>query len=385
MQLSSKSKYTMIKYIFLTLSIAIIFFVFYKQYDFSKKTKEYMTELNDELSQIPDTKSCSNDFADPKNLPLKEYCVKSSFNTAYDGTDVSVDTIKKRIEEGYRFIDLNVFSASGDIYVGYSSDNSPSLISKKLLLSDALKQINDTAFSSTTVFNSHLTDVAWYPIIVHIRIYRTPNSTIDILSNIEKIINGPNGSPPVYKTNYLRNADGIPEQINGCTTISTLSRKMIFSMDILNILEIYAPISYQRASTVPPETISSLQKFVNILSGGSTFPAFYRYTDDSLIYRTNKLAIGDVSMKGSLKTNVKQMYISFPHPDDVSKTKNASGSGILQPDTKSAILDRSIQFLPLRVYLADTNLNNYINMFDEIGTPFAPMIHAYQYLNKPTK
>jgi hypothetical protein len=392
-----------IKYTLLILSISVLIFIFYRQYDFIQRQREYMTatttpnasdspynQTDDSSSQMngldkgglsKNSVTCSTNFSDSKNLPLKECCVKSSFNSAYDGTDVSIDALKQRIQEGYRFIDLNVFSADGEVYVGYSADNAPALISKKLLLSDALKQINDAAFSSTTAFDSHFKDVAWYPMFVHIRVYRTPNSKIDILSNVEKIINGSTSSPPSYTTNYLRGSDGHPIQINDCVSVSTLSRKIIFSMDILNILEIYAPVSYQNASTVPPETIKSLQKFVNILTGGSTFPAFYRYTEDSLVYRTTKLAINDESMKGSLKTNVSKMYISFPHPDDVSKSRNINGSGVIQPDVASFLLDRSIQFTPLRVYLADANLNNYIKMFEMIGTPFAPMAHVYQYLN----
>lgn len=384
-----------LKYIFLILSIVVLFFIFYKQYDFGHRwnhlSKEYMTGLGGCSSQdSPDSNpppSCTNDYTNSAELPLREYCVKSCFNSAYDGADVSKDVLMQRIKEGYRFIDLNVFSASGDVYVGFSPDNAPKTISSSLLLSDALKTINDSAFSSATVFDGSLSNVASYPVFVHIRVYRPPGSTIDIIANVAKIINGSKSSPPSYASNYLRTFDsnGNPEptQIDGCTVLSTMMRKVIFSMDILNILEIYAPINYQSASVIPQETVESLQTFVNILTGGSTFPAFYRYTDDSLIYRTNSLGVGNAAIKGSLQTNVKHMYISFPHPDDVSTSatpKNLNASGVVQPNIKSFINDRSIQFTPLRVYLADPNLVTYINMFDTIGTPFASMIYVYRYL-----
>jgi hypothetical protein len=338
-----------------------------------------------EIEEQGDSETCSGgDFSGAKNLPLREYCVKSSFNSAYDGTDVSIDTLLKRIKEGYRFIDLNVFSASGDIYVGYSPDNAPTLISQKLLLSDALKQINETAFNATTVFDSSLSSVATCPLFVNIRVYRPSRSIVDVIAGVEKVVNGIEGSPPPYSQNYLRNADGTPMKINGCTNMGVLSPnksgKMIFSMDILNILEIYAPINYQSASTLPAETIAAIRKFVNLLTGGSTVVSFYRYTEESLIYRTNKLAIYDSSVKGSFKTNVKDIFIAFPHPDDV-----ANGTGVIQPDVTKFILDRSIQFTPVRVYLADTNLTKYINMFDEVGTPFAPMFYVYNSLNNKSK
>jgi hypothetical protein len=294
----------------------------------------------------------------------------------------------ERIKNGYRFIDLNVFSASGDVYVGFSPDNAPTTISSSLLLSDALKTINDSAFSSATVFDGSLSNVASYPVFVHIRVYRLPGSNIDIIANVAKIITGTKESPPSYASNYLRvvdsNGNPEPTQIDGCTVLSTIMRKVVFSMDILNILEIYAPINYQSASTIPPETVESLQTFVNVLTGGSTFPAFYRYTDDSLVHRTNSLGLGNTAITGSLQTNVKHMYISFPHPDDVSKSAqpiNANASGVVQPNIKSFIIDRSIQYTPLRVYLADPELNKYVKLFDTIGTPFAPMTYVYNQMN----
>ena len=384
-----------LKYIFLILSIVVLFFIFYKQYEVghrNRRTTEYMTGLGGCSAQdSPDSTpapSCTNDYTKPAELPLREYCVKSCFNSAYNGTDVSKEVLMERIKDGYRFIDLNVFSASGDVYVGFSSDNAPTTISSSLLLSDALTTINESAFSSATVFDASLSNVASYPVFVHIRVYRPPGSNIDIIANVAKIINGPKSSPPSYSSNYLRtiDSDGNPEptQIDSCTVLSTIKGKVIFSMDILNILEIYAPINYQSASVIPKETVESLQTFVNVLTGGSTFPAFYRYKDDSLIHRTNSLGIGNSAIKGSLQTNVKHMYISFPHPDDVVKSPqhtNANATGVVQPDIKSFIIDRSIQYTPLRVYLANEELNKYVKLFDTIGTPFAPMTYVYNKMN----
>ncbi len=345
--------------------------------------REKMTDSEDvDVDKLENSQDCADgDFTNTKNLPLKEYCVKSSFNSAYDGKDVSVETLVKRIREGYRFIDLNVFSASGDVYVGYSPDNAPKLISQKLPLYEALKQINEVAFSKTTVFDSSLSGVAELPMFVHIRVYRPVNSVIDVISGVEKVVNGIDGLPPPYSQNYLRDSDGAPVKINGCTNMKVLSSsgkpgKMIISMDILNLLEIYAPINYQSATTLPKETVLAIRKFVNILTGGSTFKAFYRYTEESLIYRTNKLAIYDSAMKGSFKTNVKDMFVAFPHPEDTE-----DGTKEIQPDAVKFVLDRSIQFTPVRVYLAHANLTKYINMFDAVGTPFAPMSYIYNSLN----
>lgn len=358
-----------LKYIFLFLSIIVILVVFYRQINRGQRHIESMTE-----SPSDKDTPCQNSYTDSKDLPLKEYFVKSSFNSAYDGTNISEANLLSRIEEGYRFIDLNVFSASGDIYVGYSPDNKPVMVSDKLLLSTALNCINKNAFNPTTKFNPKLKDVHKYPIFVHIRVYRPLNSTVDIISKLVEVVNGTLGSnPPEYSTNYLRNEDNKPVQLETCSTLSKIMGKMVFSMDIVNILQIYSPGS-NRVTDVPNPTSKSLQSFVNILTGGGTMPAFYKYSDPVLINgRLNKLGISDSAVNGSLKSNVKYMYIIFPHPDD----------GTTQPDIKHLILNCSIQFIPMRVYLAGSEVDTYNKIFDNVGTPILPMTHAYTRLINP--
>lgn len=381
------------KYLLLFLSIIVLFFVFYKQYNFGKQWQSYRKE-----GMTTDTDACPDySTADFKNLPLKEYCIKSSFNSAYDGNAknvISKDVLLQRIQEGYRFIDLNVFYASGDVHVGFDKNNSPTMIEGDLTLYDALQTIGSNAFSNTAsdFKNTKMSNIGSYPVFVHIRIYRQPDSTIDIISNVANIITGQKSgstpSPPPFKVNYLLNSDGTPTQINGCTNLSEIMGKMIFSMDILNVLEIYAPSNDQTANALVQQpdansALPSMQTFVNVLTGGSTIPAFYEYTDDTIINRTMKLGRGNSALNGSLKTNVKYMYIAFPHPNDVTKSStpsnpipNPKATGVIQPDIDIFLLSRSIQLTPLRVYLGDDskkNLTKYTNIFESIGHPFAPM------------
>jgi hypothetical protein len=288
---------------------------------------------------------------------------------------------------------LNVFSASGgDIFVGYSPDNAPVEMNSKLLLSDALKCISENAFSKTAkdFTNTKLSDIGTYPIFVHIRVYRKPDSTVDIISKVSDVITGKNATTtPQYTSNYLVESDGTPKKINGCTNLSSIMGKIVFSMDILNILEIYAPPGYQDAIALPSEPKIAMQKFVNILTGGNTWVAFYRYTEETLTNRTNKLGPShDSTIDGSWKSNVKNMYISFPHPDDVEKGQlsdnpKPNATGVIQPDIMNFIRDRSIQFIPLRVYLGGTTMvKTYTDIFDEVGKPFVSMKFLYnKYTN----
>ena len=358
-----------LKYIFLFLSIVVIIAVFYKQYQRGQTHRFHIEQMTTATEE--ENAKCKNSYDNSADLPLKEYCVKSSFNSAYDGTSVSEANILKRIEDGYRFIDLNVFSASGDVYVGYSPDNAPVMVEKTLKLSDALKCIAENAFSSTTKFNKNLKGTNKYPVFVHIRVYRPLNSTVDIISNVMNIVNGlPGSNPPSYSTYYLRNPDNSPVQLEPCTPLSSIMGKMLFSMDVVNVLQIYAPSS-NNVNDVPSGAAKSLRTFVNILTGGGTMPAFYRYTEPVLTNgKLNRLGITDSAVNGLFKSNVKSMYILYPHPEDKNN----------QPDVKHMLLNCSIQFIPMRSYLAGAELDSYVKLFDTAGTPMIPMSNVYTSL-----
>jgi len=148
--------------------------------------------------------------------------------------------------------------------------------------------------------------------------------------------------------------------------------KIIFTMDIENIIQVYAPTNTPSAEYVPADTIKSIQSFVNMMTGGNTCLAFYDYTDTQLIYKTTKLRIADP--KNAYKTNLKYMFVAFPNP---TNDKN--------PDVFKFAVDHSIQFIPVRAYINDgvqPYLTNYTKIFDELKTPFAPMSYVYTTVNR---
>lgn len=337
---------------------------------------------------------CNSDYRESKNLPLREYYIKSSFNTAFDGNDVSCSTIIARLAEGYRFIDFNVFSASGDVFVGFSKGNTPSLDmnSGKLRFSEALECIAKNAFTSPESTDTPPNQVKWsyaeLPIFVNLRVFRAPGSTIDIISNIANIINPNSGSttagavsqPSYSMFYYLDPATNMPKKVDSCTPLSDLSKKIIFTMNIENVLEVYTP-SAEYASQVPDATIAAMNSFANFLTGGHTCPAYYNYTDaiQSLTSRTNVLMKNDDDLK-SYRTNIRHMIIVFPHPKD---TEN-------QPDIRKFAINCSALILPMRTYLADNgkNLALTTSIFDQHKSGFVPAVKLAGYINNfdnPTK
>ena len=320
---------------------------------------------------------CKNDYSDAKHLPLREYYIKACFNTAYDGNDVSCPTIVKRIHEGYRYLDFNLFYASGDIYVGYSHGNKPELVdSGNLKFTEALECIATNAFTKPKKPEDA---VAWdytsNPLIVNIRVFRSADSTIDVIAEVAKIINpGASSTAPVYSSNYYVDNKNIPISVDSCTKLSDISRKIIFTMNIQNILEVYTPRS-QNAELVPVPTTVALKTFVNFLSGGSTSPAFYRYADASLPSRSNPL-MKNTDVTNTYQTNIRYMIVVFPHPVDAD----------VQPDIQLLALNCSALILPMRVYLGDDygklTLNDAI--FNGYSSSFVPAVMLEMYINKYT-
>lgn len=383
------------KIVLLILSISIIFVVFYRTVKQGCSAKREGLASGgvqgDEENQLDPGDSleiertiereiiCNkNKYDDASKLPLREYLIKACFNTAYY-VDVSSGNIEQRIAEGYRFLDFDVYCASGGtVYVGYSNDNAPRTGTTTLTFEKALECVVNNAFatpktskyrpktngSGPSLYNNYTN----YPIWVHIRVYRPPDSNTDVIANVAKVIK----NAQIPETFFLRNSDGTPMQINGCTSLDSIGRKIIFSMDIENVRQVYQPSDTLSTEWTPIPTREAIRSFVNVLTGGSTLPAWYKYTDESLVKKTMKLGITDSK---KLKTNTKYMYIVFPHPYDSRENPNA----------QQMVLSRSIQLIPMRAYLKDNNLANYNEIFEDLKTPFAPLSYVYTKLNRDEK
>jgi len=326
--------------------------------------------------------SCKNDYGNIDNLPLKEYIIKACYNSAYDPNQIdtiSAINLETRIAEGYRFIDLNVFSSDGKLYVGYSPDNKPTLTSTSIPFTTALDCIKKHSFVKSTMrldddktpllepkkesVGPTLRDTyVNYPIFVFIRVYRSETSKMDIIEKVAELLKS------TSDTKYHREGDTDGEkaiQIDGCTNLSSIKGKMLFVMDIVNILQIYTPTDKPSADQIPENTRKILTKFVNIYTGGNV----WRH---GLINRPMPIRISELT--DPYKTNLFHMQIAFP---SLKETTN--------PDTHNLIVEHSIQTIVIRPYLADTNLQSYTKIFKELKTPMVCGAYVYNYIKKLEK
>ena len=334
-------------------------------------------------------------FNDSANLPLKEYAIYASFNSAYDGTTNTLEQLGTVMYEGCRFIDLNVFQVNDEYYIGFAKDNAPTLIETSLTLSKVIEYINTYAFSldskiankvkasyNTMIANSIQTNAADkatiqknyinYPLFVNIRVYRPPNSKTDISTGVLKMLTGKTGLRNLYVDGEGTDAKAKP--VNQFTPLKDLSKKVILSMDYQNILQIYASVgnNIYDAKNIPVETLKQINQSVNIQIGSDNWQAFYKYADanqncvDMLVHKDTNL-----DLTHSYETNTSVMKLVYPYFDETGN-----------PDSYAYITKYKIQTVPNRFYIDDDNLTKYNKLFYEQKTPFVPLYNALTYITK---
>lgn len=334
-------------------------------------------------------------FKDSTNLPLKEYAIYSSFNSAYDGHSNTLEQLGTVMYQGCRFIDLNVFQVNEEYYVGYAKDNAPTSIETSLTLSKVINYVNMYAFAVDTkigdkvkasynimIKNSIETNAGDketiqknyvnYPLFVNIRVYRPPGSKTDISTAVLKILTGRNGLRNLYVTGTGDSAKASP--VTQFTRLKDISHKIILSMDYQNILQIYASLGNNTydAKNIPVETLEQINKSVNIQIGTDNWQAFYKYADVNN-NRFDLLQHSDATLdsKHSYETNTKVLKLVYPYFNESSN-----------PDSYAYIQKYKIQTIPNRFYIDDDNLTKYNKLFYEHKTPFVPLYNAYTYVLK---
>lgn len=327
-------------------------------------------------------------FLQTNNLPLKEYAINASFNSAYDGGKISIEQLGKVMYAGCRFIDVNLFiTDTSDVYVGFAVDNAPTLIDVSLPFHSVIEYINSFGFmvdpdtkkkvgtdmtdmiaeaiQKTNVKGKTIQDVyPDYPLFLNIRVYRPPKSNIDIVGQIAKEVKG-------LKRAYV-DGDGKAIKITQYTRLGDLMGKVIVTMDIENILQIYASPAPYDPNNIPIETRNAIEEMVNIKTGGDMWSTFYKYTDVEKNTHTPLKLMDTNITDNTYETNTLNMKLSYPY-----YTGDKSN-----PDSYSFLLNHQIQTVPHRFYIRDENLAKYIDLFKTNKTPFLPLYHAYTYINK---
>jgi hypothetical protein len=220
------------------------------------------------------TKGIATVNATKQTLPLKEYIVMSSYNSARSGKYMNVDMVKYVLSKGCRFLDFQVFfgpdpdpkdpkNVATLPFVAYSSNTSDSVINleslNQVLLNDVFMAISKYAFSSPSPNPGD-------PLFINLRIYTTPTSasttdakstnseenTIKLYQQIALLIY-------TYFNNKLYHASKTANDVYGNTILSDIMGKIIISLDI-KVAPDYTPLkisNLQQSKTAVSESAST--------------------------------------------------------------------------------------------------------------------------------
>lgn len=300
-------------------------------------------------------------------LPLKEYCIKASYNTALTGNYVNLDMIKYVIGRGCRFLDFEVFyvgkTKTDDkgnavtIYtaeVAYSTDNTFTTINSEnsILLEKVLTTIITNAFSQSCTNRDD-------PMFINLRIKSNKKDAYKAIATaLDSTI-----KPKLYTDSKTENDEIIAKQVTKLTPLSDIMGKIILCVDktIDRNYRTYTPCDDNN------KTCYDLINYINMETGGEDLNLL-RYSE------VMEQCITPININNdNITTDVKTIKYVIPN------TKNDNSQN---PNISDFVLKYSSQIPAFRFYKNDDQLNKYEEFFDDNGSAFVSLAVAIPYFKR---
>jgi len=326
---------------------------------------------------------------DNSKLPLKEFCIKASYNSANSGNYISTDMLQYVINRGVRFLDFEVFylqdTDKDKNDKSKSGTTAPNPTFKPVVAASvdpyfALLTTENTVLLdnilTTAVANAFSAPCPNYqdPLFINLRIksndpdiYEAVAASIDHTIK-DKIYVDPNSTPLITnkKTNKsIRKALKVTKN----TPFYLLRGKIILSID----KTIFPNYKNHTSCGANVDNCYDLKNYTNIEQGSEDM--------NSLLYKymspTNTIQIKD----DNKTTNVKTMVVANPDNDFLSGALSLN-SPIKPPDNPDygdMLLKYSAQIVPNRFYHNDSALAEYEAFFNKHNSAFVPLSVAISY------
>ena len=319
-------------------------------------TKEGLNVFSTPEAELASVKSSNpvliqgikNEYTD---RPLRDYVIKSSYNSAITGNYVNLDMIKYLLSRGCRFLDFEVFYIDNSPQVAYTTDSQYEIIDtdNSILLDAVLASAVANAFSSVSPNSGD-------PLFIHLRIKS----------------NDPNIYKAVAKSiDFALKARLYNKQINKNTKLSEIMGQVVLIVDkTINR-------NYKDNTKCSPleKGCYDLTKRINLESGSETL-FLQRYSE-----LLNQCAIPPHILdncqgrKKDICTNVSVMRLVLP---DIN-FKNTQN-----PEYVDFVNNFGCQFITYRFYSMDTGLKTYEAFFDDNKLAIIPLANAIRYLKDNT-
>jgi len=295
-----------------------------KRQEIAEGFNPFSCNVDCELAKINSTVVVGIRNASTTNLPLTQYCIKASYNSAYSWSTVNVKMITYVLTRGCRFLDFQVSLGLDDnkqpkVYVGTGLSQST------MLIGDVFNEIVKSAFNSPS-------PNAKDPLFIQFRIDSTNNDIYELLGiNIRSIL-----------LSYLYLTQVVPTT----TTLDDIGSKIVLIMD-KNTTYDYTDASYYKSQG------NNLRNLIMLESGNNRPLSTYAYTALPMLAIT-------VPVNAHMK-------IAKPA---INSTAN--------PFIKNFITLYGCQITACQFYINDNALQHYESLFASNSTAFIPFDLAIQ-------
>ena len=276
--------------------------------------------------------------------PLKEYVIKSSYNSAITGKSVSAEMVKYLLKRGCRLLDFEVLFIDENPYVTYTTDPNLEVINtdNKILLDNILTTAVSQAFTQPS---PNYED----PLFIHLRLKSKNN---DIYKAVAKSIDA-----------TLR-GKLYSKKITNKTKLSDIMGKVVIIMD----KTINRKYETDSLCKITDKNCYKLSNYVNLESGSDLL--YYNTYADILNQSYNIVRVVD---KCDYCTNVSHNRMIIP--DKLNGNTN-------NPDALELIGKHGCQIVTQRFYLKDENLSKYEKIFDDNKGGIIPLAFVLEYIQK---
>ena len=279
------------------------------------------------------------------DLPLREFIVKSSYNSAISGTFANQEMIRILLQRGVRLLDFEIYTDTNIEYVSYSKDNEFTMNtanepSERLSLASALETVNAYSFIMPSPSPND-------PLFLSLRVKNKLSDQKDVYKRIADILN------TTFPNRLYQDSSGKAIDVNGSTPFKDIMGKIIVIFDTEGKIS-----NYQKYCADDKNTCSKIYPFVNIPANIATGLPIYNYNDVTTKYHERVLQQGD-----GFGTTINTFVMVAPPVDDI----------IQIPPPKEVINSSFPQFILYKFYIQNANLAEYEDIFNQANSSFVPI------------
>ena len=279
------------------------------------------------------------------DLPLREFIVKSSYNSAISGDYANQEMIPILLQRGVRLLDFEIYTDNRIEYVSYSKDNEFTMStanepSDRLSLASALYTVNAYSFIMPSPSPND-------PLFLSLRVKNKLSDQKDVYKRIADILK------TTFPNRLYQDSSGKAIDVNGSTHFKDIMGKIIVIFDTEGKIS-----NYQEYCKDAKNACSEIYPFVNIPANIASGLPIYNYDDITTKHHERVLQQGD-----GFGTTINTFVMVAPPVDDI----------IQVPPPKEVINSSFPQFLLYKFYIQNANLAEYEDIFNQANSSFVPI------------